>query len=576
MSSSGLRRRKMAKILTFPERQLNSASDQRVDGASDLVVFDADGALSFSQTTSNDAEQSLARPEVPLDWTNQELASIYRVKHLLDAAQIPTELDRGVSDEGDPWCVFCTLEGDVFIHLSRIDGLYWLDSSKLATPLNGFSFDELVHGFTKLSEEDKQDAKNTMPKIVAFKKSNTVLLHPSVMLAALVWSLYFEASELLVPGIQKGDAHGAEQDQPNSSSVNLREDIAKSDLNSLSEKAGDKVLLPEVLVQDLYNKVVAGSHLPFSMALGLGSIAVACGLILESDWKGVLRSLLSSDVELDLQSGSSLIDEVPSSVTSALLQSLELIASFVARSGDEETVNEAASGPDRAEIGSIADSVIANLAKLLDSLGDGMGSVSEEHQQRSAKTDFNSIVEGFEEHKVLASSMEPMVEADIAQIYLEDGAQSEALHGLLDFFFSESSLNTIQKDGTVYFLDLSKGEFDLENLEIVEQAIYEAGNNDISVSSTQVSSDALSSTNEPWDAADILPLFDQNARDLISELWDNSNSMSFALNGNSLLLFDLSVYRSNEEQLQMTWATEGGGTVTLLGAKATFEEFGYV
>lgn len=41
------------------------------------------------------------------DWTNQELANLFRVKHLLDAAGVICEIDRGLTDEGEPWFVFC-------------------------------------------------------------------------------------------------------------------------------------------------------------------------------------------------------------------------------------------------------------------------------------------------------------------------------------------------------------------------------------------------------------------------------------------------------------------------------------
>ncbi len=566
----------MAKILTFPERQPDTLPSQYFEKASDFLVFDSGGTLCFSKADEDSSSPTALAPRAPKDWSNQELASIYRVKHLLDAAQIPTVLDRGVSDEGDPWCVFCTPEGDVFIHLSRIDGLYWLDSPKLPSPLNGFSFDELVQGFIKLSDEGKRDAENATPKIVRFKRSNTVFLHPSVMLAALVWSLYFDADELLVPSIRKDDERSPEQGEPKSWFLNLDEDVSHSDVKSLPEKAGDKVLLQEVSGQDTYNKAAVGAHLPFSMALGLGSIAVACGLIMESDWKGVLRSLFSSDVNQDLQSGSSSVDETSSSVTSVLLQSLELIASFVVGADDEAIADTTDLDPDSAVVGSVSDNVIGNLAELVAALEEAMGSAAEETPQKVAKAESSELVEGLEEYKVLTASIDPTAELDITKGGLEGGSQSDTLVELLDFFFGGSSLSTINKDGTVYLVDISNGEFDLKNLEIVEQAIFEAGNDHISVPSVQDSSGFQSSANEPWDAAAVLPLFDQNARDLISELWDNSNSLSFALTGKDLVLFDLSVSRSNEEQAQMTWVTEDGGTVTLLGAKADFEEFGYV
>jgi collagen type I/II/III/V/XI/XXIV/XXVII alpha len=46
-------------------------------------------------------------------WTNEELAELYRVEHALAQAGIVVETDHGVTDEGDPWFVFCRPGGEV-------------------------------------------------------------------------------------------------------------------------------------------------------------------------------------------------------------------------------------------------------------------------------------------------------------------------------------------------------------------------------------------------------------------------------------------------------------------------------
>jgi hypothetical protein len=59
------------------------------------------------------------------DWSNQELAHFHRLIAVLWNDGISIETDRGVSDEGEPWFVFCDADsGEVFAHFARISGTY--------------------------------------------------------------------------------------------------------------------------------------------------------------------------------------------------------------------------------------------------------------------------------------------------------------------------------------------------------------------------------------------------------------------------------------------------------------------
>ena len=125
------------------------------------------------------------------DWSNQERASLYRVQHLLEHAGVPVFTDHGVSDEGDPWFVFCHDDGDVFVHLCRIDGMYLLDSPTIEKSLKGFDFTDLIDQFISRSEKRKS------AKVVAFKPGEKIFLHPSVMLTALIWTLFLASDDLV-------------------------------------------------------------------------------------------------------------------------------------------------------------------------------------------------------------------------------------------------------------------------------------------------------------------------------------------------------------------------------------------
>lgn len=63
-------------------------------------------------------------------WDNQEIADFYRAVEILKQAGLNTEVDSGVTDEGDPWFVFLRPEtGDVVAHFAQIDGQFIAVSS---------------------------------------------------------------------------------------------------------------------------------------------------------------------------------------------------------------------------------------------------------------------------------------------------------------------------------------------------------------------------------------------------------------------------------------------------------------
>lgn len=120
------------------------------------------------------------------DWTQRELAEFYRVESALIQAGMGLETDRGLSDEGDPWFVFCRADtGEAFIHFARIDGKYIAVGSAL---------DEMVEGrdFAALVQEILNGQAWVMAK--ARNRSN-VFLHPSALLIAIVGAAFFHSGE---------------------------------------------------------------------------------------------------------------------------------------------------------------------------------------------------------------------------------------------------------------------------------------------------------------------------------------------------------------------------------------------
>lgn len=110
----------------------------------------------------------------PQDWSQQELAEIYRVLDLLQRAGIRVDLDRGVTDKNEPWCVFFDPTGeDVFLHIARLDDEYILVSDAIDIKATAHSFRAVVDQF--------EDAIGLSVQNNAKRKSN-VVVHPASQL----------------------------------------------------------------------------------------------------------------------------------------------------------------------------------------------------------------------------------------------------------------------------------------------------------------------------------------------------------------------------------------------------------
>lgn len=183
----------MVNILAFPGKHTSSSQAHqdalKNDVALPVVTANTDGTLIVSRPTEH--------TRLTGDWSNQEVADLYRVEALLVQAGIRISTDRGVSDENEPWFVFCREDGEVFVHLARIDGQYLLDSPGLGGLLEGPDFPSLIDRFVS------QVAARSEPKdnVVTFRPrmlhDQSVRLHPAVMLAALVWTLFLASDDII-------------------------------------------------------------------------------------------------------------------------------------------------------------------------------------------------------------------------------------------------------------------------------------------------------------------------------------------------------------------------------------------
>ena len=153
------------------------------------------------------------------DWTQQELAEFYRVEAALIRGGLLVDVDRGLTDEGDPWLVFCRRDnGEVIAHFARMGGQYVVASSAFSGVARGRDFGLLL---TELMR--------AYPMALPFSARHTqnVFLHPAAMLAALIATAFVIASE--------SDLH--DQPAPDSSGKEAIRVLSLSDFTILSAVA---------------------------------------------------------------------------------------------------------------------------------------------------------------------------------------------------------------------------------------------------------------------------------------------------------------------------------------------------
>lgn len=197
------------------------------------------------------------------DWTQRELSEFYRVEAALVQAGMALETERGVTDEGEPWFVFCRADtGEAFIHFARVDGKYIAVGSAL---------DQVVQGrdFTALVQEILAGQAWIMAK--ARSRSN-VFLHPSALLIAIVGAAFFHSGQA-----KAGESHDHGRDA-----------VRKHVLPILFQQAADKTapldagettaIVASVLLEwaKLSPTIATGRDiLPFLAAAGAADLAPA-------------------------------------------------------------------------------------------------------------------------------------------------------------------------------------------------------------------------------------------------------------------------------------------------------------
>lgn len=134
--------------------------------------------VSFFQRTPRHAPS-------PIDWSQQELAEFYRVESALTRAGISVGVDRGLSDEGEPWFIFFRADdGEVVIHFARIDGQYLIAGPAYEEIARGHDFSSLVRNMLARH-----------PLVRKTHLNDNVSIHPAALLIAIVGTAFFKTGE---------------------------------------------------------------------------------------------------------------------------------------------------------------------------------------------------------------------------------------------------------------------------------------------------------------------------------------------------------------------------------------------
>jgi len=130
------------------------------------------------------------RRAAPRDWTEQDKAEFYRVIDVLGRAGIQLELEMGLTDEDEPWAVFCTADaGEPVVHIARLGAHYILAATTLAEPLRGPELRSLV----RVALQDVPAA------IMPGSGQGGLALHPAALLLVLVATCWFQAAHATEP-----------------------------------------------------------------------------------------------------------------------------------------------------------------------------------------------------------------------------------------------------------------------------------------------------------------------------------------------------------------------------------------
>tara|TARA_R100000935_G_scaffold6374_1_gene13935 strand:+ start:21952 stop:23670 length:1719 start_codon:yes stop_codon:yes gene_type:complete len=290
----------MSDVIQFPQLIKTASGQMETYNTADDIkmsdLYDApnngapeNGQYDQTDTVTSFLQQPSMLPATVTGWSNQELADLHRTQRILALAGIATQVDHGLTDEGDPWFVFMDSQNEVFVHFSRFDGAYIVTSQMQEKPIKGDSLQDLVAEFAQRVKPVTQVGRADQNVVsLAERSRNVVRIHPSAALAALVWSIYLMSDELIAatPMISGGemedgipptteatvDLHAGESD------LNVLPDVALKAVQVLSDPEVAKQVADPYTGRDTLGTMVFSGPSMKAIGLGLSIVALTVGL----------------------------------------------------------------------------------------------------------------------------------------------------------------------------------------------------------------------------------------------------------------------------------------------------------
>ena len=540
----------MAKILSF--RNKNDASASFVADETEKLSFltAEDGAVSLDQIPGDPTPVAGVYADPRKDWSNQELAYLFRVRELLSGAGVPVETLLGVTDEGDPWFLFCHLNGDVFIHMARIDGWYVLDSPNVARPLRGLDFNGLIADFTDdaLPARSTEAAEERTQRVVQLTRGGKVRLHPSAMLAALIWTLFLAAEELVMmlpeEPVEPSDdlldfssmisADTVITEVPADAFEDTQSEGAESFKIDHDETIQTAAQESQGQMRDIMGQQGVAMQ-QNAYAMGISTIAIAMGFMSEAVLHDNQRKVLDGLNALGLPQ-----TETEDQATVELTENA--------------TTNEAL------------------MAKLAEFLGLDL-SLNTETAEAALPTAHSALVEA-----AMMSEEAALVEAALTvkptQAVARDPDDSEGAEAATPLAQTAPSaaddliLIAAAEEGTVNMADLIKGTLQMEE--------FQLGQTTVMASFDLSDSDASSLTDFLFLGQRLLEhdAFEDRAQAFIDFIHAKDTDVGVITIGNEIIMIDRSAFLDvTADTYSYSWETQSGQVISMIGLRTEFEQF---
>ncbi|WP_163852284.1 hypothetical protein [Pseudooceanicola aestuarii] len=590
----------MVQIVQFPGRHGSTSTGDFLQDGGDTLSFDGAGA-----DIRLPALEAAPQNRQVRDWSNQELADLFRVKRLLDAAGVPNEVDRGLTDEGEPWFVFCKLDGDVFIHMCRMDGAYLLDSPNIRTPLRGRNFNDLIADFTGRALDN--DPATEDRRVIRLERGGAVFLHPSALLAALVWTLFIASDELVLLAPGEDAAATPDADGTAATLSGLPVEIAAR--AGLTNEADSDLLRPTAagLETDALThrdgqggsqgSMIFGQN---SYALGLSAVAIGMGVMSDSAFTDLrlgdagLGDLLARlfDGDPDRPAGPDGDDATQLAASGPgqmLMQALDDVIDLLlnTQADDAERMIAAMTEADAPDMTAMLDT--RGFADSLKSAGpdDMIADIPESGATpRMAKTALPDWAE-----PAAPRTTDPAPTRQDAKV---DTAASEKAE-TVDLPAPAPTL-TIADIRKIFSLELKEfslgGQTVQASFEVTEDLLTDYGlvgsttgtgtdstasNGPDTLAGTDTA--ALPASGSPGDTMIDYPAFVNSefsiqARDLFLHLLADAQDADLVFAGNSIMLLDNDALNSAAgETMKMDWLSGDGKVISIIGFRSDFEDF---